>query len=196
MHTTRTTARQQRALRAAAATGVSTFIAAAAHTLAGAGAPPWWLLTAAALLAWPPAVWLVGRRLSLTGTSAAVLAAQGLLHVMFAAVGTGAPQSSAGHHLVVSGATMRLAAGGHVHLDAGMITAHLVAAVVTVVLLTRGERVIRRLARGVRRVLARADLAPVSLQPFVVAVGAAPAAPTSRPFLSVLSRRGPPALAR
>jgi hypothetical protein len=193
---TRTTARQQRALRAAAASGISTVVAATAHTLAGAGAPPWWLLATVTLLAWPSAVWLVGRRSSLARTAATVLVAQGLLHVAFAAVGTDSPQAASGHEHTTAGAALNLAAGGHLHLDAGMIAAHLLAALVTVALLTRGERILRAVARGVRRLLARPGVVAAAPTPDAVPLAVAALVPATRRFLSVLSRRGPPAFAR
>lgn len=199
MESARTTARERRAsrvLRAGAASAVSTVVAATAHTLAGAGAPPWWLLLSIALLAWPAALCFVGRRLTITGTSAAVIVAQGLLHLAFAAVGTAAPRSAgahAGHH--AGQASLMVADVGHLHLDTGMIIAHLLAAVLTVTVLTRGERVLRRIARGVRRLLSRAVVAlTVPAVPIMSVVRAD--IPSVRPFLSVLSRRGPPAFAR
>ncbi len=184
--------RQQRALRGAAATTVATLVAATAHTLGGGGAPPWWLVAAVILLTAPLAVWLVGRRLTLRGTASAVVAAQALLHVAFAAIGTQAPLAGAGHHH----ATASLGLGGtHVHLDAGMIAAHGLAAVVTIVLLIRGERLLRAIARGLRRLLAPA--APTPALPTAHAALTVRPAPVLAPvFLSAMSRRGPPAFAR
>lgn len=199
MDSARTTARARRAsraLRAGAASGVSTVIAATAHTLAGAGAPPWWLVLAVALLAWPAAVWLVGRRLTIAGTSAAVLVAQSLLHLAFAAVGTAAPQSPVphvGHH--AGQASLAVAEVGHLHLDLGMIIAHVLAAALTVAVLTRGERVLRRIARGVRRLLSRAAATP-ALPSVPLMRAFRTDVPAVRLFLSALSRRGPPAFAR
>lgn len=203
-HADRTASRRRRALRGAAAAAVATIVAGTAHTLAGGGAPPWWLLLSLALLTSPAAVWLVGRRPSVAGTAAAVVAAQLALHVAFAAVGTGDPASvpgaghSAGHAIspaVMAELGRSLASGSHLHLDAGMIAAHLIAAVATVLLLAHGERVVRAIARGIRRVLSRA--LPVVPPPVMPAYRqGAPLAPAAAVFLSVLSRRGPPALAR
>ena len=184
-----------------ASAGIATTVAAAAHTLAGGGAPPWWLLVATTLLAAPVALALVGRAPSLRRTTAVVLVAQGLLHVAFASVGTadmragsgqGAHTGAAGHawaHL----STALPAVGDHVHLDAGMIAAHLLAAAATVVLLAHGERLLRVIARGLRRLLT--SPAPTLPRPrgrvaAFVRVASAPAAA----FLTDLSRRGPPAL--
>jgi hypothetical protein len=187
--------RRQRALRGFSASTVATTIAAAAHTFGGGDAPAWWLVLGVVLLSAPAAVWLVGRRLSVRGIAAAVGVSQGLLHVTFAAVGSAAPRGGLGHHSMHVAAA-DLAAGGHLHLDAGMLVAHVAAAALTTVLLCHGERLLRALARGMRRLLA-----PVTARP--LALAAVPATPTPRreravrpAFLSVQPRRGPPAFAR
>lgn len=202
-----------RAVRGVASAAVSTTVAATAHTLAGGGAPPWWLVLAATLLAAPLAVALVGAAAAPTArhaeqapsrgqpgallrTASVVLVAQGLLHVAFASVGSSAPHAAAGHHGTAHGATgiAPLAAGGHLHLDAGMIAAHIVAAAVTVLLLARGEAILARVARGLRRLLRTAvPRMPQAPSPRAVAREATLPAPV---FLLTLSRRGPPALAR
>lgn len=198
----RTGSRPQRTLRGVVAAVVSTLVAATAHTLAGGGAPPWWLVAVVAVLASPAAVWLVGRRLRVRGTTAAVVMAQLGLHAAFAAVGTAGPTSSASatthgaHH--TAAASLPPAPGaltGHLHLDAGMIAAHVLAAALTVLLLLRGESAVRALARGLRRLLARR--LPVLTVPVIRRVAVLRRTTTARPvFLSALSRRGPPALAR
>lgn len=200
----RAASRRQRALRGTAAATVATLVAVTAHTLAGGGAPPWWLLLSLGLLTSPIAVGLIGRRPSVRGTAAAVVVAQLALHVAFAAVGAGEPTAAApgAGHAVHAGSPAvgialgrSFAAGDHLHLDAGMIAAHLVAAAATILLLSHGERLVRAIARGVRRVLSRAlpVLAPPSAPASRIDAILAPAAVV---FLSVLSRRGPPALAR
>jgi hypothetical protein len=207
-HGERAASRRHRALRGSVAAVVATLVAATAHTLAGGGAPPWWMLLSLALLTSPVAVWLIGRRPTIRGTAAAVVAAQLALHVAFAAVGAGDPASASptdaapGHSAGHSGSSAAaaalgrsLAAAGHLHLDAGMILAHIVAALVTVLLLTHGERLVRAIAGGIRRVLSRAR--PVLPPPAVpVPRFDGPLAVVAAVFLSALSRRGPPALAR
>ena len=82
------------------------------------------------------------------------------------------------------------------HAPSGMMLGHAIAAVVTVVLLARGERMLAALARGIRRLLPR-PAAPtrVPRAPRVRALAPLPVTlPTLPPFS--LSRRGPPALAR
>jgi len=201
--------RPQRALRGAAAAAISTVVAGTAHTLAGGGAPPWWLVVVVAALAAPVAVWLVGRRLTLRGTASAVMVAQLGLHAAFAAVGPDGPSSAASaaasahnaHHPALASfapATLSPVSGaltGHLHLDPGMIAAHLLAAALTVALLLRGETLVRALARGIRRILGRS--LPVLAVPAVRALAVRRASASARPvFLSALSRRGPPAFAR
>lgn len=181
------TTRGMRAMRGASAAAVATTIAAVAHTIGGADAPPAWLVAATLLLAAPLCVWLVGRRPSLTGTALAVAAAQGLLHAAFAAVGTAAP-AAAGHHTEATLTT-------HAHGGPGMTVAHAIAAVVTIALLTRGERLLVALARGIRRLLPLTTFtARPAPAPAAMPVAVAP--PALIHFLSALSRRGPPALAR
>ena len=204
----RAASRRHRALRGTVAATVATLVAATAHTLAGGGAPPWWMLLALTLLTSPVAVWLIGRRPSVRRTAAAVVVAQLALHVAFAAVGTGGPiaasqvPTGSGHAAGHTGSAAvqaslgsPLAAAGHLHLDPGMIAAHLVAAAATVLLLAHGERLVRAIAGGLRRVLRRA--LPALPPPTVPATRAdEPLAPVAAVFLSVLSRRGPPAFAR
>ena len=185
--------RRRRALRGGAAASAATILAATSHTLAGGGAPAWWLILGVIALSTPLAVWLVGRRPSLGGTTAAILTAQLVLHTAFATVGSASPQlASSAHH-----GTTAMAPGpitGHLHLDGGMIAAHLIAAAATIFLVARGERLVVALARGVRRLLERAAAVPVlsSSSPLVIAAVAATPTPRAA-FLSVWSRRGPPA---
>lgn len=184
-------ARHTRTLRGAAAAAVATWTAAVSHTIGGGEAPAPVLLGIVAVLATPVAVALAGRRLGLARLALTVLTAQMLFHVAFAA--------TAG-----TGGTVR----GHVHgrplwtggesaasvlPDLGMFIAHIAAAVVTVVLLHRGERMLRALGRGIARLVA---LAPdVVVLPWPV-VPTRPAvhrvAPLQVRLADDLSRRGPP----
>ncbi|WP_312676314.1 hypothetical protein [Microbacterium sp.] len=189
-------ARRARALRGFAAAFVAVVVSATAHTLSGGGAPPAWLLVAVALLATPVAVALVGDRPRPLRLAAAVVLAQAALHLAFAAVGTADPVAT-GH---VHGAPVlgtALAAPAHpFHASGGMMIGHAIAAVVTVVLLARGERMLAALGRGIRRLVPR--LAAPSLAPRAPRVRALAPMPATRPALPPfsLSRRGPPALAR
>ncbi len=186
--------RRLRAIRGGAAAGVATLIAAAAHTLSGGGAPAPELLATVALLAWPVAVALVGRRPSVAGTAAAVAVAQALLHGVFALVGpasrAAAPASGAGHdHAPALLPTVGV--GGPVAVDPAMVAGHVLAAVVTVAVLHRGERMLRALAAGIRLLLPLLP-PPLPAPPALPAPAAVTGAPPARLPLSDLSRRGPP----
>ncbi len=196
------TTRQVRALRGAAASAVAVVIAATSHTIGGGVAPAPWLVLAVALLAWPVAVLLVGRRPSLVRIGTAVAAAQALLHVAFAAVGSADPRAAApaahGGHLSHGAGLMAGAwdVPAVVHADPAMLAAHALAAVLTAALLARGEAVLRAVLRGIRRLLdRRAPALPSPTRPPTRTVPM-PRLAASVVLLSPLSRRGPPALAR
>ena len=190
------TARQMRAARGVAAAAVTTIVAATAHTLGGAGAPSPLLLAGATVMAAPLAIALIGRRPSVVRTSAAVLTAQAVFHVVFALFGDGdgivyGPMDHASHHVAMSMAPGATAAHGLLP-DAPMLGAHLVAALITIALLHRGEGLLRALARGVRRLLPAIAVAAVPHR-----AGAAVVRGENRPlplstFRFDLSRRGPP----
>ena len=191
----RRTARAVRALRGVAAASVTTVVAATAHTLAGGGPPPPALVAVVILLAAPVAVALAGRRLALWRLALTVLASQLLFHASFAIASgaTGEPPSGHTHHVVDPTWLTTGTAHAVWPPDPLMIAGHVAAALVTVSALHRGERMLRTLARGVRRLLrpsfetpgpaARRRLAPVA-----IVVGAA----RSSILSSDQPRRGPP----
>ncbi len=170
---------------------MATIVASTAHTLAGGDAPPLWLLIAVTLLAMPIAVAVTGRRPSLWRTTVVVGLSQVLLHVAFATVGSALP-ASIGH---VHGALPALSPGvdaGALTVDPVMIAGHVLAAIVTVALVSRGERALRAIAAGLHRLVTRALAVPAASydapRPAVRATRM-PASPTA---LASLSRRGPP----
>ena len=184
----RTAGRGIRALRGTAAAAIAVLVASTAHTLAGGVAPPAWLVVAVTILAAPLSVALVGRRRSVLRLSAAVVTAQVALHAAFAAIGSAAPASMpAGHH--------HLALPPDVSVDPAATTmsvGHALAAIVTIVILAWGERMLAAIARGIRRLLA---LAPHRLpHPHEVPTSflQTPRAIAAVALHSV-SRRGPPA---
>lgn len=165
-----------------------------AHTLGGGGAPSPILLLAVALLASPLCLLLVGRRLSIPGTAVAVLAAQALFHLAFAVTASASSaalsETSHAHHAV----TLAASAGAPViSADPLMVLHHLTAAFVTVVLLHRGERMLRAVGRGISA-LVPAITEPISLERRVAPqlVALTPAAPRHPLFSSDLVLRGPP----
>ncbi|MFF2634024.1 hypothetical protein ACFVR6_14175 [Microbacterium sp. NPDC058021] len=189
------TTRQLRALRGTAAAMIATLVAATAHTLSGGGAPHPLLIVAVAALAAPPAVWLTGRRGTWWRTASVIAGAQALFHGAFAVVGDAHPlTSSHAHHAAT--AVAPLAGTAPAGWDAGMTIGHALAALVTILAVLRGEHLLRRIARGIRRRLARLTVtlpAPVT-RPRPLTACQAPRR-TRRPTTSALSRRGPPVLA-
>lgn len=164
--------RQLRALRGAAAATVAVIFAGVSHTAAGGSAPAWWLLASVAILSWPIATLLTSRGLGRIGLGAAVVLAQLLLHVVFAAAGGLSPGAVVPHHhgpadasmagdLILSG-THALGTAGHGLVpDAPMLIAHLVAAAAAYLLLSHGESLIARIAGWVEALLRGAITAPL-----------------------------------
>lgn len=188
------TSRQLRLLRGSAASSIATIIAAVSHTIGGGASPHPLLIVALSVFLAPMAALLVGPRPNILRLSAAVLLSQAVFHVLFTALGaTVAPTiMGTGHHHVMTLGPI----GESVAPDAGMMGAHVVAGVLTIVLLARGESVLRAIAHWVRAAL-RVRLpqihggwpSPIS------------AAGTMRVFVQTLrigdvSRRGPPVLSR
>lgn len=184
------TPRHVRALRGTTAAWVATIVAATGHTLGGGGAPSPAFVIAIGVLAAPLAVVLAGRRLATWRVALTVALSQALFHGAFALTAGADPSALHGHHV------------GHLagHLgtvvlpDPPMLVAHAVAAVVTVAALTRGERMLRALGRGIRSLFPRlaVSAAPLVFRPLRVPVRAAVDAVGARVVLSDLSRRGPP----
>jgi len=195
--------RRLRAVRGAAASLTTILLAATAHTLAGAGAPSPLLIAIAALLTMPLGVALVGRRPSVVRTGTAVAGAQLAFHTLFAvfddadAVSYMPPPGLAGHaaaHAMPTMTMLHTAASAHdMRPGSPMVLAHVFAAVVTVILLHHGERMLRALGRGILRLLPRLVAAPPrppvrrQTSPVVVRVARRTAV-----MATALSRRGPP----
>ncbi|MBO1751044.1 hypothetical protein J4G33_04430 [Actinotalea sp. BY-33] len=166
-----------RAARGLAAAGFSTFVAWASHLLAG-GAPPGLAgVLVPVVFASAVCVVLAGRRLSLPRLALSVAASQLLFHTLFVLGSTTAGSTTAGsatghghHGLLTDGSTSlsgsALLGGGAVadgstltsgavlvHGPLTMWLAHLLAAVVTVAALHRGERALVGLVALGRRVV-------------------------------------------
>ncbi|GAA1529372.1 hypothetical protein HD600_002363 [Microbacterium ginsengiterrae] len=192
------TSRQLRLLRGAAASSVATIIAAVSHTVGGGASPHPLLIVAVSVFLAPLAAVMVGRRPSLPRLSATVVVSQVIFHALFVALNaTVTPtvgSSTHDHSGVVLPVDVATAA---IVTDGGMTTAHVVAAVLTIALLHRGESVLVAIARGVHAVLRRG--LPVAAP----ASWPAPAAfaGTARTAVDIIriadaSRRGPPVLFR
>jgi len=190
------TSRQLRLLRGAGASSVATIIAAVSHTIGGGAAPHPLLVLALSVFLTPIAALLVGRREGVLRLSAAVAVSQTVFHVLFTVLnattaanagGTG----SAGHqHMMI----MLGPIGDTVAPDTGMLSAHIIAGVITVALLARGESVLRAIARWMRAVLHVHLPVPAQHWP-----SPAPAIGFLRAWepeflIGDVSRRGPPAL--
>lgn len=145
-------------------------------------------------------VLLAGRKLSVARLSISVAVTQFLFHVLFV-LGTITPSGQFSGH--VHGAAMQLPAGAPISeaivADASMWAGHAIAAVITVVVLHSGERLLlglRDLAATVVRWLRRRlgvvvfvqHPSSLNLQNFASDCEALPAAP----FLATIRRRGPP----
>lgn len=186
-----------------------TVLAALFHTAAvpGAGLPDVRVAAFAAVLAAPVCTALAGRALSLWRTAAAVTVAQGLFHVLYGiAAGGHAVAPAAGvdpahlhHAAAAAGPLVSVSAGpaaGHVHAaEPLMLAAHAAAAVLTVLVLRRGEALVLAVAeRVLQAVLPRAASAGPLPLPSPARV---PALPAPRPTESLVllgtpGRRGPP----
>jgi hypothetical protein len=124
-----------------------------------------------------------------------VLLSQTVFHVLFVALGaTAIPTVAAtGHqHALV----LTSVPGESVAPDAGMLGAHVVAGILTIAMLWRGEAMLRAVSRWVRAALRRRVLQPRADWPVPASI-----AHTARVFLSTillgdLRRRGPPVLSR
>lgn len=202
-------ARRVRALRGGLAATSATFVALVSH-LAGGGQLPDVLGIVVPLLLSLPVCMVWSGRLSLLGLSASVVASQFFFHVLFTlgtpAGATQAPSGSGAHagHAGMGIPASAQAAGQAAetaHADAAMWAWHAVAALVTIVVLYRGElmllglrdlavRTAAWLLRG-RAVVEDAGSFVLPALPGVVAAAFQPLPPG--PQLSPLLSRGPPA---
>lgn len=196
------TSRQLRLLRGAAASSVATVTAATSHTVGG-GAPPHPLLVLAlSVFLTPIAALLVGRTMRIIAVSTAVMVSQTVFHLLFSALGaTLTPGSSTGGHhhtliLPVIEAPAMASALTAVAPETAMLGAHLIAGIVTIALLWRGEQLLRAIARWVKTTL-RVQV------PRLLAEFRAPCAltATARNFVSAIRTgdlflRGPPLVSR
>lgn len=196
------TDRQLRALRGASASTVATVLAAVSHTVGGGAAPAPLLVVAMAAVLALPAILVVGRRPRLPRVIAAVVTTQAAFHLAFLALGSPvstrvAATAHAGHlHPATLGhPPLSDAATLSAPADGLMLAAHAVAALVTTVLLWRGEQLLRSVAAWASarllRVVARPSERARHRLPFRSDRRAERA---SRRFHDIRLQRGPPAL--
>lgn len=186
---------RSRLLRGFAGASISTFVALASHVWVGGQMPGMLGVAVPWLLSFMLCTLLSGIRLSAIRLTFSVMVSQALFHVLFV-LGSIAPRGGIAPH-VHGPLTLPTAGTAVVPEDAGMWLAHGIAALVTVVALHRGERLIQALtalASSVVRWLTRS----VAVAPAVPAVptrprwALLPASPRAEPRLAALHRRGPP----
>jgi hypothetical protein len=196
--------RTHRLARGTVAAAIATLVAALSHTAGGGTFPsaPLVALAFVTSVGWSTAV--VGRRFSWPRVSAAVVASQALFHGTFALLGAGGARvvaETARHSAHTGSTTLTVLPGGsgHAHDGAGMLAAHAVAAVVTIVALRIADRsslATAALARVVRSLLPTLS-APVTFDPRIPRVRANGTGFRPAPvavMLTGLRRRGPPVL--
>jgi hypothetical protein len=201
--------RWSRFSRGWAAAGFATFVAALSHTLAGGGTPGLLAIVVSLAFAGIICIGMTGATASTWRTSVSVVASQLVFHGLFALTGpTGTAATTlveqapgAGHHhaLALSVVTSAPSASHALHstLDGGMLAAHVLAAIATIVALRHGEDALRKLlttARlAVRILFARLVEATAPTSPRQT-VHSAPIATASvrRILVSPLRHRGPP----
>lgn len=190
------TSRQLRLVRAAAVSTVATVIAAVSHTLGGGAAPRPLLILAVATVLTPLSALLVGTRRSRGRVAVAVLGSQAAFHLVFQMLGSptgGSVGAGHTHHLDLAalGPAAPAASPGML-----MLIAHIVAALLTTLLVWHGEAVVRLVARWVVALLRGTDaVVPTEHRrpspPHATTVPSLDAAVTA-----AVSRRGPPVLVR
>lgn len=212
-----TSTRSARALRGALAAIVSTFVALLSHVAGGGEVPGLLGILVPLVLATAVCVPLAGRRLSIIRVSASVIASQVLFHALFVlgSVGNASASSTTGgaghvghgsHGSSVAPLLLATPPGStpagvpaHAHEHATMWAAHALAAVVTILAVYQGERVVRRL-RTLAIALVRVLLPVVSVIPVPSSAAARTIVETvSLPrslsvYPATRSHRGPPAL--
>lgn len=189
------TSRQLRLLRAGAASAVATLIAAVSHTIGGGVAPHPLLVLAVTAFLTPLSALLIGSRVSRARVAATVGVSQAVFHLAFQYLGTPTGSPAIGPH--THHVELPAAIAATVPLpDAGMIAAHVLAAMLTTLLVWRGEAVLRTIARWMRALLRlpvprplAEHTAPSPLRVSVRVFGDAL-------FSSTAPRRGPPVLVR
>lgn len=205
------TVRASRAARGALAAVFSTFIALASHVLAGGDVPGPLGIVVPLVFATSSCVALAGLRKSWLRLSVSVGLSQLLFHTLFVigasssmSVTGGGSGGHAGHGadqalMIVGSAGTSMAHGSHT--GAGMMAAHAVAALVTVITLQRGEAVLNRLLGLAGRLVAVLLVPAVRLLVLPVhprsALSSLEGSWTPAPLPVVTTgtvRRGPPAL--
>ena len=196
--------RGARAARGAAIAAFATLVASLAHTVGG-GAPPGTLALVLSLaFSVPLAMLLTGGRMPLLSASAAALAAQAALHLLYALGTPGAALAASAAPHSSHGTPVVHPDGGTVLVDHGhavaMPLAHLVAAAATVAVLALLDRAVTAVGvafgtvvRGIRLLVGVLHGVPAPATPALITPPAWPRPPNPGILLlSSLRHRGPP----
>lgn len=167
--------------RGSAYAATATVIAGVSHTLVDGAAPSWFGVLATFVFAGSVSTFVAGRTVAWWRLIASVAIGQVMFHGLFAGVGAPAPVVHA-HEPVV------LVATGHAH---GMVWAHVVAGVLTVLALRFGEDALRALAGALRFAVRDLEFTAPAPMPRLVPAPAGPA-PRSLGMPRARDLRGPP----
>lgn len=167
--------------RGAVAAAVATLVAALSHTIAGGAPPSWFGLVITFVLTASAGSVLAGRTVSWWRLTASVGLGQAMFHTLFAGMATPAPVAH-------DHTTAFMATPPHDH---GMVWAHVVAGVLTIVALRYGEQAFWSLAGALRFVTHAIDVPIIGLSSGPLQAPPAPRLRTLGIPLPV-PRRGPP----
>ncbi|MDO7882316.1 hypothetical protein [Antiquaquibacter soli] len=181
-------ARASRAGRGWLVAFAATVVAAVSHTLAAGVPPTAFGFGASLVLAGTASALLSGRRQSLWRLTASVAISQVLFHSLFSGMGT--PTAA------VHGHSLAAVSPIHDHAAADMWLAHLLAGLVTVVLLRHAESAVLGLAASLRLAAGRMLALPTAVEP-LPALPLVPGTRALRPRARLLDAtpmtyRGPP----
>lgn len=200
MSTNGTGPRHARLARGAVMAALATVFAAVSHLAAGGNDPTPLALVATTLIALPLTVMLAGRAYGIVRTSVGVSVTQALFHSIFVWMGSappapGAPLPAHAEHLGLTVGTIPVF-DPIAQASALMWAFHALAAMVTVLMLRRGEAALRSLQRTLARVLFPRvlEVHPVAADARALALFSAHGTRTTARFFSVsaITHRGPP----
>ena len=186
--------RHQRSLRGIAAAVFATFVALASHMIGGGALPSAMGVVVPLVLSMLLCVLLAGRRLSLPRLSLSVLVSQSLFHLLFSVftpmTGNHSPANALERHAMhhsgpggsapvpaglasgASGSVSDAGASMHAHASPGMLSAHLVAAVLTIAMIYWSEALPAKISSFLRLVIHA--LLPTAVRPMPVPNGPKP----------------------
>jgi len=170
----------------------ATGVAALSHGVADGVAPSGLALGTALVFSGTLGTFVIGRRPSLPRLTAIVGATQLAFHLVFSFLTPGTA-TSGGHHAMAGLITPAVT---HHVPDAAMWAGHALAMLVTIVFLRRAELALWNLLADALDAATAARVPAVAPAPpaFRSRTGQPPRHPAAAPFLSALSRRGPPVL--